>query len=235
VSSKLNALASESKTLTKRAAKPGARRNISVGRQSIITKKRKAADPERDMHDIVSALGVRVHDFRSRAKLSLSELADQSGVSRAMLSKVERGEKSPTLSIISRIASGLNVSISELMGAAPDASAISLTPMSKRTIFIDPESGFERHLLSPTNIDRSIEFLLHRIPRGQSSGVLSNYNVPTEKYIVVVAGTLTVQIGENRHTVKRGDSFYFEIKAPYKLVNEGATLCEYYMVIVKHA
>jgi transcriptional regulator with XRE-family HTH domain len=220
--------------VTQRRAKAKARPKRGALSKPMVVSKGVGARSGRNPDDIVSEMGARVREFRAKSNLSLSELADQSGVSRAMLSKVERGEKSPTLAIIWRISIGLGISISELMGAAPDASEVALIPFSQRMVFIDPESGFERHVLSPQHIDRPVEFVLHKIPPGKSSGVLSNYKVPTEKYLVVVAGTLTVQIGENRHTIKRGDSFYFEIKEAYKLVNEGATACEYYMVIVKH-
>ena len=69
---------------------------------------------------IVIEVGSRVKRLRSLAGMTLEEFAAQSGVSRAMLSKVERGEKASTLAIIVRIAKGLNVSMSTLMGAEPD-------------------------------------------------------------------------------------------------------------------
>lgn len=180
---------------------------------------------------IVIEVGSRVKRLRTEAGLTLEEFATQSGVSRAMLSKVERGEKSPTLAIVVRIAKGLNVSMSTLMGAEPDPAQVTVIRKANRLAFKDPETGFERHNLSPTHLDNDLEFLLHRIPPGESSGELPPYKVPTEKYLVVHEGQLTVQTGEASYVLETGDSFYFEVRECYRLVNAGKTPCAYYLVI----
>ena len=209
-------------------------------RQAILSKAIKTsvqcankAKVAKDADPIVVALGERVKKYRTKAARSLAELAAQSNVSRAMLSKVERGEKSPTLSIIARIALGLNISLSELMGAEPETADVSLIRSGDRVSFTDPQTGFQRQVLSPAHLNDGLEFLLHKIPPGQSSGILSAYKVPTEKYLVVHEGCLTVIIGESRHVLNTGDSFYFEVKSPYRFVNEGSSVCSYYLVIVR--
>lgn len=199
------------------------------GRRS---RRRRAADGQTD-ESIVAALGDSVKLFRHQAGITLDQLAVKSGVSRAMLSKVERGEKSPTLAIVARIARGLGIGLSTLLGAEPDQADVAVIKASKRLSFIDPESGFERQVLSPSHIDSGVELVLHRIPSGKSSGVLLPYNVPTEKYLVVHEGRLTVYINETPHLLQTGDSMYFELTAPYRFVNEGDTPCAYYLAIVR--
>ncbi|HEX5699055.1 MAG TPA: helix-turn-helix transcriptional regulator, partial [Rubrobacter sp.] len=61
-------------------------------------------------------LGDRVRELRRRRSLTLEELAERSGVSRAMISKLERGEKNPTLVVAAKVAEGLGVSLSRLLG-----------------------------------------------------------------------------------------------------------------------
>jgi transcriptional regulator with XRE-family HTH domain len=178
-------------------------------------------------------VGGRLKQLRTRAGLTLEELCVASGVSRAMLSNVERGEKSPTLTILVRIAAGLGVSLSTLMGAEPTAPDATVTRGNRRLTFKDPETGFERQILSPNHVENGVELLLHCIPPGQSSGTLPPYNVPTEKLLVVHEGQLTVCIGDRRYDLKTGDSFYFEVREPYRFVNEGRTGCAYYLVIVQ--
>ncbi|MGY4630221.1 helix-turn-helix domain-containing protein [Bradyrhizobium sp. USDA 4486] len=180
---------------------------------------------------LIVELGSRVKRLRTQAGLTLEEFAAQSGVSRAMLSKVERGEKSPTLAIIVRIAKGLNVSMSTLMGAEPDAAQVAVIRKANRLAFKDPETGFERHNLSPSHLDNDLEFLLHRIPPGESSGELPPYKAPTEKYLVVHEGELTVQMGEANYVLGTGDSFYFDVREPYRFINAGTMPCAYYLVI----
>lgn len=165
--------------------------------------------------------------------MTLDQLATKSGVSRAMLSKIERREKSPTLSLVSRIGRGLNMTLSELLGVMPDTATIAVTPKAKRVVFVDSETGFERHLLSPTHVDNGVELLMHRIPAGSSSGELPPYTTPTEKYLVVQDGSLTVQIGHARYILESGDAMYFEVKEPYSFINEGSKACSYYLTIVR--
>jgi transcriptional regulator with XRE-family HTH domain len=202
-----------------------------VGRSRPKPQPEPAAKPTDEA--IVVEVGARLKRLRTEARLTLEEFAAQSGVSRAMLSKVERGEKSPTLAIIVRIAKGLNISMSTLMGAVPDPAQAAIIRAANRLAFKDPETGFERHNLSPTHLDNDVEFLLHRIPPGKSSGELPPYKVPTEKYLVVQEGQLTVHTGDARYILETGDSFYFDVREPYRFVNAGKTRCAYYLVIVR--
>ena len=202
-----------------------------ISRKAPTKSKGKARTARASDDALIVELGSRVKRLRTQAGLTLEEFAAQSGVSRAMLSKVERGEKSPTLAIIVRIAKGLNVSMSTLMGAEPDAAQVAVIRRANRLAFRDPETGFERHNLSPSHLDNDLEFLLHRIPPGQSSGELPPYKVPTEKYLVVHEGELTVQTGEANYVLGTGDSFYFDVREPYRFINAGKSTCAYYLVI----
>ena len=182
---------------------------------------------------VVAALGGRVRRLRKSTGLTLDQLAMKSGVSRAMLSHVERNEKSPTLSVIVKIARGLDVSLSHLMGAQPDQSAVSILRRADRLTYKDPETGFERQILSPQHQGDGVEVLLHRIPPGETSGSLSAYNTPTHKYLVIQEGELTVALESGNHHLHAGDSMCFEVKAPYRFINEGVETCSYLMVIVR--
>jgi transcriptional regulator with XRE-family HTH domain len=180
------------------------------------------------------ALGQRIKAMRAQSALTLEQLSKQSGVSRAMLSTIERGEKSPTLPIIVRIASGFGISLSSLLGAEPDPASVVVIRAAKRLTFRDAETGFERWVLSPAHIENGLEFVEHRLPPGSSTGTLPAYASPTEKYLTVSTGRLTVHVDEQRHELKAGDSMYFEVKSPYRFVNDdGRTACTYYMVIAR--
>jgi transcriptional regulator with XRE-family HTH domain len=217
------------RTLPRASTKPGGRPLSNLGRPPTT---RRRASPQDDT-SIVAAVGLRLKQLRTQANLTLEALSEKSGVSRAMLSKVERGEKSPTLTIFVRIATGLGVPLSKLMGAETAATNTAIVRADKRLIYRDPETGFERHILSPNHIDNGIELLLHRIPPGKSSGLLPAYNVATEKLLVVHEGQLTVRAGDRSYQLASGDSFYFEVLEPYSFVNEGTNWCSYYLVIAQ--
>lgn len=176
-------------------------------------------------------MGARVKKLRTGQRLTLEALAELSGVSRAMLSKLERGEKNPTLVVAAKIAQALRVGLTDLMGVAESRRAVVLIPKSSRMIFQDPETGFERQLLSPAFESRSVEFVRHVIPKGASSGELPPYRRGTEKYIVVEQGILQVVIEGQGYSLKAGDTLYFEADIPHRFDNAGKGVCSYYLVV----
>ncbi|MDT4969298.1 MAG: hypothetical protein QOJ64_4035 [Acidobacteriota bacterium] len=176
-------------------------------------------------------VGARVKKLRTGQRLTLEALAELSGVSRAMLSKLERGEKNPTLVVAAKIAQALRVGLTDLMGVAESRRAVVLIPKSSRMIFQDPETGFERQLLSPAFESRSVEFVRHVIPKGASSGELPPYRRGTEKYIVVEQGILQVVIEGQGYSLKAGDTLYFEADIPHRFDNAGKGVCSYYLVV----
>jgi len=147
--------------------------------------------PPPDHPDEVSReFGERVRGLRERAELTLEELSRLSGVSRAMLSKVERGEKSPTIGVAKRISRALNTSLSFLAGGQEERRAVAIVRKDQRHVFKDGETGFERHLLSPPIAGGGVELLFHYLPAGTSTGMLPPYPVGTEKHVVVTDGEL---------------------------------------------
>src|SRR5215210_6659782 len=100
--------------------------------------------------DAVSSgrLGERVRELRRGRNLTLDELAELSGVSRAMISKLERGEKNPTLVVAAKLAEGLDITLSTLAGMEEWREVI-IVPRLYRIVMATPETGFERQLLSP--------------------------------------------------------------------------------------
>ncbi|KRE09554.1 hypothetical protein ASE63_21065 [Bosea sp. Root381] len=178
-------------------------------------------------------LGCRIRTMRKTAGLTLDALAERSGVSRAMLSKVERGEKNPTLAVVTRIAQGLDTSLSGLMGAETETTPVAIRRAGQRLSFYDEETGFERHLLSPAHIETGVELLLHIIPPGASSGLLPAYDGFVEKHLIIQEGQLSVHLDDGSYHLQAGDSFYFQIRAPYRFANETRSRCSYYCVIVR--
>lgn len=179
--------------------------------------------------------GTRVRNLREQARFTLETLSEQSGVSRAMLSKVERGEKSPTIGVAKRIASALGTSLSDLMGGTDKRQAVVLVRRAERMIFRDGETGFERHLLSPPVAGATVEVLLHHLPAGVTTGMLPALSAGSEKHVVAFNGTLTVVLPNGRREVAEGDTLFFEADVEHAFVNESKAPCTYYLIISKRA
>ncbi|MEV3984069.1 XRE family transcriptional regulator [Nonomuraea sp. NPDC049758] len=183
--------------------------------------------------DLAGAFGVNVRRRREEAGLTLEQLSAQSSVSRAMLSKVERGEKSPTIGVASRIAHALDASLSDLIGAPAGAASGVAVVMRRnhRPVFRDPETGFERHMVSAAPGAGGAEMVFHHLPAQVSTGLLPAYPPGTEKQLVVLEGTLTVAIGGINETLETGDSLFFQADADHGFANRTNEPCEYIMFI----
>ena len=175
-------------------------------------------------------LGVRVRDLRKERGLTLEELARVSGVSRAMISKLERGEKNPTLVIAARLAEGLGVSLSRLAGVEERREVV-VVPKEGRTVLRDPETGFERQSLSPTFPGRGVEFLRNVVPEGSTSGDFPPHRKGVEEHIVVESGQLEATLDGEKYRLREGDALYFAADVPHRFDNAGRGECAYYLVI----
>ena len=175
-------------------------------------------------------LGGRVRNLRRERGLTLEGLAARSGVSRAMISKLERGEKSPTLVVAARVAEGLGVSLSQLVGVE-ERRRVVVVRRSERQVVRDPETGFERQLLSPSFGGRGVELVRNVVPEGATSGEFPPHRVGTEEYIVVEKGRLKAVLGGEEHVLEEGDALYFEADLSHRFDNAGEGECSYYLVI----
>jgi transcriptional regulator with XRE-family HTH domain len=174
-----------------------------------------------------------IRRLRQDAKLTLEQLAGASGVSRAMLSSVERGDKNPTLPVLANIAAGLGIGMSELMGeeAAPFALA-SVTALRNRLVYRDERTGIERHLLSPTHLDMGMEVVEHVLPAGQLFEGNAHAGMRTTKNVVVNEGQLTLELGNVVYTLDTGDSVTFEVQGAYQFRNKQTEMCRYYIFML---
>jgi len=175
--------------------------------------------------------GTNVKQTRKQKNFTLQELATRSGVSRSMLSEIEREGKNPTLQVACQIAEALDMALSQLLGEHKRQEAIVIR-QEQRLIYRDEQSGIERHLLSPSFPSRGIEFILNIIPPGQESGTFPSHRPGVKEHIVVVQGKLQVVLGKNTaYELGTGDSIYFEADREHRFVNIGDLACHYYLVI----
>ncbi len=175
--------------------------------------------------------GRRVRQLRLAAELTLERFAELSGVSRAMLSKVERSEKSPTIRVAARIAKALGVSLSELMGPDRKEDPVVVQRLADRAIFRDPESNFERHVVVPASTASKVELLYHHLPPLASTGVLPPYGLGVEKRLVVTEGQLSVAIDDKSWRLHVGDAMFFKASVPHSFTNPADSPCGYFLII----
>src|SRR5215475_5298382 len=113
------------------------------------------------------AVGARVKSLREAMDLSLRDLAERSGVSAPMLSQVERGDTSPTLAVAQKIASGLDLTLSQLLRLDEDRHVVMVRAGQGRT---RGRRGHRVEELSPPLPGQRADVSAHTLARGAATG-----------------------------------------------------------------
>jgi transcriptional regulator with XRE-family HTH domain len=177
----------------------------------------------------MAALGERIRLERLRRKLSLEVLAARAGVSRSMLSDVERGEKVPSVLVLDRIATGLDTSIARLLGEERSSSVIVLR-RDEQDVAVDP-AGWERRILSPVLPGVEFELMRTRINPGVDAGVFSPHAPGSREWVAIERGTLRLTINGTPYTLHVGDSIYYDGDCRHGFANPGDEPCVYYLAM----
>jgi transcriptional regulator with XRE-family HTH domain len=111
------------------------------------------------------AIGARVRALRVARSLTLDELAAASSVSRAMISRIERGEASPTASLLARLCAALGLSLSAFF-AEEDRQVSPLSRRGDQQVWRDPETGYLRRAVSPPGTDSVVDLVEVVFPAG---------------------------------------------------------------------
>src|ERR1700754_401968 len=133
-----------------------------TARARAKTKQVEAA-PKLTMEQRIAA-GIRQR--REALSLTVNDLAARSGVSRAMISKIERVEASPTASLLGRLCSALGITLSSLIASAEDVGPMPLARAKSQPLWRDPETGLRRTMVSPINSGSRVEIVQIELPPG---------------------------------------------------------------------
>src|SRR5262252_325393 len=117
--------------------------------------------------DLNQRIAERVRELRARQGLSLEALASKSGVSRSMISVIERGESSPTAVVLEKLSVGLGVPLASLFDAPTGDDALPAGPVARRIDqpeWRDPASGYLRRNVSPTGVGQPFQIVEVEFP-----------------------------------------------------------------------
>ena len=167
--------------------------------------------------------------FRLRDNLTLEQLAVRSGVSRAMISKIERGVSVPTATVLGQLAAALNLGLSQLLGQVHTREP-RLLECDEQSVFRDPETGFERRALSPLFADGAVDIAFNVLPAG-CTVTFPAHHAGVEEYLVTHEGTLTVIVDEVLFTVAAGDTLFYPSDCVHEFRNETDRPVTFYIVI----
>lgn len=175
-------------------------------------------------------LGQRIKAVRLARELTLEQLAERSGVSRAMISRVERGESSPTAALLDRLCAGLGIVLSALFreerGAGPFVSR------AEQPVWTDPASGYLRRTVSPAGSGSRLEIVEVEMPAGGRVLLEApRSSQRLDQQIWLLDGELVIGLGEREHRLAAGDCLAMLLDGPISFHNPGTTPARYAVVL----
>lgn len=171
--------------------------------------------------ETADALGLRVRALRDAADLSLRDLADRTGVSAPMLSQVERGETSPTLSVAEKIAAGLDLTLSQLLRLDEGRHVIITREGERRT---RRSKGHVVEEVTPPLPGQRADVSAHTLEPGAATGGPDDppmHEAGARETAVVQEGSVDLFIDGERHELGPGDSVTFDADLPHHFENNG--------------
>lgn len=180
-------------------------------------------------NDLDAPLANRLKLARVERGWTLDQFAEASGVSRAMISKIERGEASPTASVLARLAAGLQVSMASLF----QSQAVAASPLSRwdeQRDWTDPASGYVRRNVSPAGAASDIVYVT--FPAG-ARVVFDNATVSRqiEQQVWLLEGEIEMVIGEEPTRLGTGDCLLMGLDKPITFHNPGPNDARYVVVL----
>jgi transcriptional regulator with XRE-family HTH domain len=175
----------------------------------------------------------RVRSLRAAHRLSLEALAERSGVSRSMISLVERGETSPTAVVLEKLATGLGVMLADLFDAPVTARSTSdrIARRKDQPQWQDPASGYVRRNVSPPGAAQPMHIVEVRFPSGARVAFETGVRAArTHQQVWVLDGVIDVTLGKERHRLREGDCLAMELDRPTMFHNPTRRTTRYAVV-----
>lgn len=160
----------------------------------------------------------RIKELRSERHWSLETLSNASGVSRSMLSQIERNQANPTLAVTFRIAQAFGISLGEMVEMPRATSLISVIRADDRGQVYRSDKDVVIRTLSPLNLEKDVEFYEVQLQPGGCLRSAAHFE-GTREFITVQKGLIHLESGGDSEDLQHGDSATYRADVPHALTN----------------
>lgn len=181
-------------------------------------------------------VGARLAALRQARTLSLDELSRQAGVSKSMLSQIERNQANPTVAVVWRLANALGVAVGELLGDERGAAAPALITVPAHAIpaLKSPDGRCELRILGPIDLAGQFEWYeLHVQPGGALES--EPHEPGSREHLTVLSGTLEVEAGDETSRLKPGETARYAVDRRHAIRNRGKAAATALLVVLHPA
>ncbi|CAN7640150.1 helix-turn-helix domain-containing protein [Rhizobium leguminosarum] len=180
--------------------------------------------------ELEQAIGIRIRTLRQEKALTLDDLAAASGVSRAMISRIERAEASPTASLLARICAALGLSLSAFF--AEEGQASPLAQRQEQQVWRDPETGYVRRSVSPPGTASDVDIVEVEFPAGARVSFPPHASAHgMTQHIWLFDGELEMTAGETVYRLRPGDCLFMPVGEGHVFHNPGNAPARYCVVL----
>ncbi|ALB47415.1 MULTISPECIES: helix-turn-helix domain-containing protein [Clostridium] len=168
------------------------------------------------MRNLNSIIGSKLKEIRNKRELSLDEAAKLTGVSKAMLGQIERGQSNPTVSTLWKISTGLKVSFSFFIDEEQDE--LEIVDQNNIDPIIEDDARMKLYPIFPFDANRGFEIFTIELEPG-CNHVSTPHSDGVEEYIIVTQGEVEIDIDDQKYSLQKGNSIKFVANISHKYRN----------------
>ena len=174
-------------------------------------------------------LGARVRELRTQRGWTLEALAAASGVSRSMLSQIEREQANPTLAVTLRIAQAFAMPLGDLLEMPGATAAVQVIRAGDHTYHYRSDQDCRIRTLSPLNLEKDVEFYEVQLQPGGALRSAPHFE-GTREFVTVQKGRLRVESAGEGEDLNPGDSASYRADVAHALINIGRSEAVFFLV-----
>lgn len=158
---------------------------------------------------------MRLKFLRVQSGMTLEQLAEDSGLTRSYLSKIERGISVPSISSAFKIAAALGLSVEQLFGQSAESEPFTIVRANKGAVG-DPQSHLS--LIAGMQPEQSMRAFVIRPGQTPKRGRIMSHH-DGEEILFILTGEIALQIGKTKEVLYAGDCVHFDSTIPHKLLS----------------
>lgn len=170
---------------------------------------------------MILKMGGVLKTARLEKGMTLENLSSRCGYSKALISRIENDSVSPSISSLTKISQALNLKLYDIFAEVDVEDPLILKKGDREQYWV-PSGKYEMEFLSTGSSRKKMQPLLLSLESGAETpgGFISHKG---EKFLLVLSGSLEVSVGDEKHSLKAGDSIHFKSTIPHKIANRGKT------------
>ena len=180
---------------------------------------------------LTSSLAETVRNARIDGELSVSTLAERSGISRSMITKIEQATAQPTAALLGKLSAALGLTLSELIARA-EGDRTRLSRLADQPRWTDPQSGYHRRAISPAT-GSPLGLTEIELPPHTSVSFPAGSHAFVHQQIWVLSGRLDVSEADTVHRLEAGDCVELEPQSPCTFTNSIDETCRYLVALAR--